>query len=245
MVNAANIISHIHHTAGVSTGVGRSIRECAIEHARMASQRNALKSLRSNPESKPGNKITLPVLLVTCFLCCVAISLYGLAGMFGEKISRGGHSASNEVLEMVIANSVLNVPANLIRFSSQRRAGAHQRLELYMHWPSLSGYQDKLKESFSSANKQSNLLFLSLEPRSMSLDMSGRIGPIYSKFFNGVPSKGTAGLVRQPLKPEGVSLMRTFFMKQVAPTRSRQDACARDQPLQHRFAFATFTLGMI
>ncbi len=195
---------------------------------------NGMKSRASSPEpgtsspdgSRPsaeGSKTrsrklsTLPILFFTCGLFCLAITLYGLAGLFGEQLSRGGHSASDKKLEMVVANSVLSVPENLIRFSTQRRAGAHQHLELYLHWPSLSGYQDKLRENFSSANNQASLIFLRIEPRSMSLDMSGRIGPIYSKFFNGVPSRGIAGLVRQPLTAEGGFIDEDLYYEAGSP----------------------------
>lgn len=157
------------------------------------------------------------VFIFSLALACIAIFALGIANYFGDHISRGGHSASTSPLEIVIANAVLKVPANMVRFSSQRKNGTQSRLELYMHWPTLSGYSDDLKNNFSDAGQQPNLIFASLEPRSMSLDMSGRMKPIYSKFFEGPPLPAMAGLLRQPLSAEGGFIDEDIFYQFDSP----------------------------
>lgn len=213
MVNASATLPHSPRSAPSLKEVGHVMQPLNPLHSKT---KNA--SAQSQRHTKrPRNRPTFLLLFVTSGLFCLAITLYGLAGLLGDSLSRGGHSASKDKLEIVVANSVLNVPENIIRFSSQRRAGTHRSLELYLHWPTLSGYDDRIKEYFSGTNTQSSLLFLSIEPRSMSLDMSGRIGPIYSKFFNGVPSKGIGGLVRQPLTPEGGFIDEDLYYESGSP----------------------------
>ncbi len=137
--------------------------------------------------------------------------------VFGDGISRGGHSASTERLEIIVGNSALSVPANTIRYSSQRVSGNYRRLELYLHWPQLTGYHDELAVSFNRASSKSDLIFLSLEPRVMSLEMSGRISPIYTKFFEGAAQPSVAGLIKQPLSAEGGFIDEDLFYEKTSP----------------------------
>lgn len=166
---------------------------------------------------KPRARIAGIMVKTSGALLVLALFVYIALLAFGEEFSRAGHSASQDKLEIIIANSVLHVPEKVIRFSSQRRAGVHVRLEMYLHWPQLRGYSDATKADFNMAEEQSNLIFLSVEPRSMSHDMSGRIDPIYSKFFDGPATKFSAGLVRQPLSAEGGFIDEDLFMEPDSP----------------------------
>ncbi|MEM9332782.1 MAG: hypothetical protein AAGA53_15775 [Pseudomonadota bacterium] len=168
-------------------------------------------------EPKFSAKAAKLIVLLTAGLLAFSILLYGFVSLFGGGISRGGHSASTQQLEVIVGNSALRIPANTIRFQSQRHAGAHGRIELYLHWPTLSGYNDVLEASFSRASDQSDLIFLSLEPRTMSLDMSGRIEPIYSRFFDGPAKKASAGLIRQPLSPDGGFIDEDLYYEASSP----------------------------
>ncbi|MEO0329780.1 MAG: hypothetical protein AAF217_14425 [Pseudomonadota bacterium] len=157
-----------------------------------------------NEKSQKGNKRLAKFMLVgTLVLLAVSLFLYFMANYFGTNISRFGHSASTKPLEIVIGNSVLHIPENTIRFPAQRKSGAFNRIELYLHWPRLSGYQDNLKTAFSRTSDLSDLIFLSIEPRSMSIDMSGRIEPIYRRFFEGDAQSVSPGLIKQKLSREG------------------------------------------
>ncbi len=150
-----------------------------------------------------SNSLTQKILMVSAALLIMAVALFFIARLYGESISRGGHTASKQVLEIIISNDVLHVPSNTIRYTSQRRPGPIERLELYLHWPSLSGYSDALRAEFNNSGENSNLIFLTLEPRTMSYDMSGRIAPIYRRFFEGAPADAGNGLVKQALSPDG------------------------------------------
>ncbi len=159
---------------------------------------------KPEPETNAGLPKSVKIFFaLTSFLVLVSVGLYASAEHFGENLSRAGHSNSTEKLEIVVANNVLNIQENAIRFPKQRVAGVHNRIELYLHWPTMSGYTDTLSEAFNNASSMEELLFLSVEPRTMSFDMSGRLEPIYSLYFNGLAVQDRSGLVRQPLSENG------------------------------------------
>lgn len=162
---------------------------------------------REREQSDEGSKLSSQgaktILFFATGMLTFSLVLYYSASFFGDGLSRVGYSQSTNPIEIIVGNSALEVPSNVVRFQKQRAPGSYKRLELFLHWPTLSGYHDLLRTSFSQTGDQADLVFLSLEPRTMSLDMSGRMEPIYSRYFSGNPTKGPAGLVRQPLSTEG------------------------------------------
>jgi len=123
--------------------------------------------------------------------------------LFGAEIAKAGHSADTSLRQVVIGNDVLDVPGNMIRFRTQRRAGTLDRLDLYFYWPELSGYSDRLAEQFNSSEVNPAILFVTVEPRAMTQDMTGRVEPIYSKFLIGKESNEGHGLRRRALSADG------------------------------------------
>lgn len=199
-------------------------------------EQNRFRSFAAAPDNAPGqldrlarqhedddksgkisNRLAATIFYFAAGLCVLAVAVYYLAALFGDGISRGGHSASMRPIEMVIGNSALNIPENVIRFANQRHSGAHERVELYLHWPLLTGYSDALKTAFSHGGGQSELIFMSLEPRTMSLDMSGRIEPIYTRFFDGKAQKAHYGLIRQPLSADGGFVDEDLYIESGSP----------------------------
>lgn len=131
------------------------------------------------PES--FRKIFLAMVLIG--LMSVAISVSGR--VFGGQVLLGGNSISTKVHEIVIANAVLNVPENYIRLSDQRSGGVKPSLDIYAALPNLGGYSTKNKVLFNNEqNGPSQLLFVTIEPRQMSRDMSGRFDPIYRQLID-------------------------------------------------------------
>lgn len=157
------------------------------------------------------------IVLATAVMLIIAVALFLTAVYFGDGLSRAGHSVDETKLEVVVANNVLAVPANVIRFPVQRRNGIQQRLDLYLHWPSLTGYSDALSAEFNRADDKTDLIFLTLEPRTMSFDMSGRLNPIYSVFFNGLGVRTDGGLVRQPLDESGGFIDEDMYYQADSP----------------------------
>ena len=99
-----------------------------------------------------------------------------------------------EFHEIVIGNNVIVVPANAIRFERARRDGMAPRIDLYLHWPDLNGYGEGVRNDFNHAGGSRRIIFVSIEERMMSRDMSGRLAPIYEQLIikPGVP--GPAGI---------------------------------------------------
>ena len=157
----------------------------------------------ANKPEKISAGVLKKILLTAVTLLIAALAMFVTAHFFGDNLSRAGHSQSTEELEIVVGSEYLKVPANKIRFYSQRSSSAHEKLDLYIHWPSLSGYRDSLSADFNNSNGNINLVFITIEQRNMSYDMSGRVGPIYEQFFEGAGQLTNVGLVKQPLSSDG------------------------------------------
>ncbi len=187
---------------------------------RMPGHVERLAKTRMEKDTKP-EKIRLSLLkkifLVTVILLIASLLMYISALFFGDNLSRAGHSSSTEKLEIIINNDYLKVPANKIRFYAQRHSGGQKQLDLYMHWPSLSGFTDELKSEFNSSKDNTNLIFLSIEPRNMSYDMSGRVSLIYEQFFEGSPVQTNVGLLKQGLSSKGGFIDEDLYYAAASP----------------------------
>lgn len=121
-----------------------------------------------------------------------AIALGGR--MLGHALSMAGHTESNTLREIVVGNDLLRVPDNMIRQERARRDGVVAKLDLYMRWPTLSGYSTDAKADFNNAGGKRDILFLTLEPKVMTLDMSGRLEPVYRSVIENAGEPVTAGM---------------------------------------------------
>lgn len=139
----------------------------------------------------------------------VAISIGGR--LLGEKIALAGHTEETQPVDIVVGQDHIRLPANAIRFEEQRRAGRAERVDLYLTWPEMNGYSSAERARFNDADRPESLIFLNLSQSTMSKDMSGRLGPIYSHLFAGHPETGPAGLTRQPLKDNSGYGAEVFF----------------------------------
>lgn len=108
----------------------------------------------------------------------VAISLGGR--WFGHTIALAGYTDDTTPHEVVIGNDVIAVPSNMIRFEKARHNGVASRLDLYLRWPEMDGYSEAARAAFNNTDGNKRIIFLGLEPRMMTRDMSGRLAPIYN-----------------------------------------------------------------
>ena len=122
----------------------------------------------------------------------LALSLVGK--WFGSSIALAGYTDDPSPRQVVIGNNVLVAPANTIRFERARRDGIASRLDLYLRWPQLDGYSDQTRDDFNNVGNRRNILFLGLEERVMSRDMSGRFAPIYRSLIVMPGRRGPGGL---------------------------------------------------
>ncbi|MDQ6437158.1 hypothetical protein RB623_24155 [Mesorhizobium sp. LHD-90] len=122
----------------------------------------------------------------------LALSLVGK--WFGSSIALAGYTDDPSSRQVVIGNHVIVAPANTIRFERARRDGIASRLDLYLRWPQLDGYAKQARDDFNNVGNRRNILFLGLEERMMSRDMSGRFAPIYRSLIVAPGRKGPGGL---------------------------------------------------
>ncbi len=168
-----------------------------IEHLAKTRMENEKKPEKISP------KILKKLFIIALTFLIAAMGMFATVHFFGDSLSRAGHSSSTHNLEIIVGNEYLTVPANKVRFYSQRNSGAYKKLDLYLHWPSLSGFTDNLSADFNDSKDNTKLVFVSIEPRNMSFDMSGRVAPIYAQFFEGKPIPSHSGLVKQELSEKG------------------------------------------
>ena len=134
------------------------------------------------------------IVAISLVLAAAAGLLLAAAHYAGSLISHAGHAVDGRMRTVVIGNDVLEVPGNFIRFPAQRRSAETGRLDLYMVWPTMEGYGESLREIFNAPSPSPNIIFATVEPRSMTQDMSGRLSPIYAKFLDGPENDAGHGL---------------------------------------------------
>ncbi len=132
------------------------------------------------------------IVAVGLFLIAATLAIGLVSRLYGDRLILAGHTKDQTLREVVIGGDVITVPSNLIRYSAQRREGVAERLDLYAHWPTLSGYSDAARDAFNGLTAKPEIVFLSFEERRTSRDMAGRLEPIYRKLTEGAPAIDTA-----------------------------------------------------
>ncbi|TXI12717.1 MAG: hypothetical protein E6Q76_00435 [Rhizobium sp.] len=130
----------------------------------------------------------------------VAISIGG--HWLGEKISLAGHTTNTSPISVTIGEDTLRLAANTIRFPSERVDGTAERVDLYLTWPQMQGYSEADRMRFDDISQSSSLIFLQVSQSTMSRDMSGRLGPIYSLLMDGAAYAGPFGLTAHRLRAD-------------------------------------------
>jgi hypothetical protein len=156
----------------------------------------------------PGQRAELParntgsarfLTMATGIILLLAAVIAGVALSVSDWFAANETTADTSQYEIVIGDDVLYVPANAIRFRAQRASSAQNRIDLHLRWPELDGYTAEADTEFRGDRANPNLILLTLASRAMRLDMSGRVEPIYARFFDGQPLPAGNGLVRQAL----------------------------------------------
>lgn len=212
--------SHVGTMGGRVRENARNLeRELRAELHRQAQPGGPASSGQEEESDRAGiNPGTGKALLAFSLFAFAAVMLALLATrLVGDELVRGGHPGNETARQIVIGDEVLRVPGNLIRFAGQRHAVALERLDLYMRWPDLTGYTEADSEAFNQARGGSSIIFVTLEPRRMSLDMSGRIAPLYSKFFEGAEMNAGFGLKRRRLSDKAGFLDEDLYYEADAP----------------------------
>ena len=134
-------------------------------------------------------------LTATIGVMAALTALIGVVGKnYGDELSLGGHTASTEIVHVIVGQDVIALPANVIRFESQRHSGRAEAVSVYLSWPRMEGYSHADADAFSNPANADALVFADFSQSVMSRDMSGRLEPIYGKLFTGAPRPGPSGL---------------------------------------------------
>lgn len=177
--------------------------------------------LPATPEDDKADNSVLPNLHTTVLICLILAAsvfcLYWISGYAGEKISLAGHTMDTSTRRIVIKSDVITAPANMIRYPSQRRLIESNRLDLYLHWPSMEGYSEARNSSFNNVEDSSDIVFVSLAPRFSAFDMTARIDPIYRKFFIGSPKEIGNELLAHDLDPKAGFIDEYLIVQKNSP----------------------------
>lgn len=179
----------------------------------------------THADASAGSGAVDSSLMMKVFYAFVVLAVLSLGvsvggKMLGRSVIMGGHTDDPSPRTIAIGEDFLKVPANMIRQEAARRDGAAKRLDLYLRWPGLEGYTTATRDDFNHAGGRKAVLFLSIEERSMSQDMSGRLGPIYDRITTKPGTPGVAGLLAFGFK-EGSGYANEVLM--VAPADASGD----------------------
>lgn len=170
--------------------------------ARMSARRPAATVAPTEPQMdvvRSQFAMRLFVIIGAIMALTLVIHLGGRA--IGRSLSTGGHSTSTEIHKIIIDNNLLTIPENMIRFANQRRSGSHHRIDLYALYPQMSGYTSDTRAWFNDLAPDRRLVFISIDERQMSRDMSGRYAPIYSVITEPTGETAISGLSRRAFTP--------------------------------------------
>lgn len=171
------------------------------------------KPLIPEPDLAPllSPRFTYGLIAVLGLLAILVMAVSLSSQWLGENLARAGHTSSRESVDVFIGQDHLRLPANVIRFESQRVTGVVERVDLYLTWPALEGYSDETRHVFNDVDQPEKLIFVQIAQSTMSRDMSGRLEPIYRHVLEPNPQPGPAGLTRYDAKPSSSYAGEVFF----------------------------------
>jgi len=138
------------------------------------------------------------VILGVLAIAALALVAYGVQWAiedYRDGIALKGLDGKPSPIALVVAGVPMTIPANMIRFRSERRGGAVDKADLVLHWPTLQGLSDGNTDDFKDPTATAPLIFATISARETTLDASARLDAIYSRFFAGPEIAGAGGLV--------------------------------------------------
>jgi hypothetical protein len=176
----------------------------------------ALSSTEIKPIISPG--LIWKTTIVVSIFAILTLGLSVTGRWMGERIATGGHSVAKTITAIMINDEKFQFPANTIRFENQRAGGMMERADLYLLWPQMEGYSNKNRQHFNDTGKSGKMVFLTLKPASMPLDMSQRYEPVYLRLVNPAGETRGNGLTKFAFRED------TRYVDEVLYVGDRQDA---------------------
>ncbi len=154
--------------------------------------------LTATPESKPlvSPGFIWNATLIIFIFTALTLALSVAGRWMGQRIAMGGHTTSTAPTTLMIAGERLKIPANAMRFDSQRAGGTLERADLYLLWPQMEGYSTRYRQYFNDAGTAEKMVFVTIRPSSMPMDMSQRLQPVYQRLVEPEASRLSNGLTR-------------------------------------------------
>ncbi len=110
--------------------------------------------------------------------------------------------ASGENVSLTVGNNNFVIPGNYLRFAHLRSGGRVKRLDIYFHWPEMTGFVKEEEFSFTHRGVDSPIVNISISAPEHIWSAQKRLQEIYPVYFNGEPEKASYGLTYRSLKPE-------------------------------------------
>lgn len=145
--------------------------------------------------------LTNKILAGALVLVTLMVGLQLLLRYFTNSAALGGHTTETEPVKIKIADTLFNIPQNIIRSPDNRKDGDYQGLDLYFQWPGLDGYSETNADLFNYVGQGPFLIFASLSKGELIDTPKRRLEGIYQRFFVGKPWRGPNGLIGQALDP--------------------------------------------
>ena len=178
---------------------------------------------------------------VVTVMCLITLAITVTGRMIGKSISYAGNTADRTLHEIIIGNEVLSLPANVIRFESQRVSGIQNAVDVYFSWPGMLGYSEARRDIFSQTRSAHGLVFARIAQATMSKDMSGRFVPIYKRLTDGPPIAGPNGLNSFRLRPGAGYANELMYVERTANERPYAVRCLVEGPSATDDSFTTQT----
>ena len=147
-----------------------------------------------------SNGVVMKITAVAAILAALTVGISVVGKWYGRLMVSGQFSASETPRDIFIGPDHIRLPDNVIRFPAQRVTGETEQVNLALQWPKMLGYNQDNAQVFIDPAYDSELLFIELSQSTMSRDMSGRVGPIYSRLFSDNGVAGPAGLTLHHFK---------------------------------------------
>lgn len=152
----------------------------------------------------PGGwlKPALLTVLGLALLGAIAWGINSAIETYRDGIALRGLDGKPSPVSLTVGDEPLTIPANMIRFRSDRRGGALARVSLLIHWPTLDGFSDEVADDFKDTSSDAPLIYVTVQPRATPLDATARLATVYEHFFDGPVVPGPAGLVGRRMKAD-------------------------------------------
>jgi len=162
---------------------------------------------------------------VVTVLCLITLAIAVAGRMIGKSISYAGNTSDRTLHEIIVGDDVISLPANVIRFESQRVSGVQNAVDTYFSWPGMNGYSEARRDIFSQTRSAHGLIFARIAQATMSRDMSGRFAPIYKRLTDGPPVAGPNGLDSFRLRPGAGYANELMYVEKAASERPYAVRC--------------------